>query len=203
MKKTLSLLAVSMLAVSASAADAAELHVMGEIAQSSCSIASSDIVVDMPKFHTNEFSGVGPQAKGATKFDIQLTGCPRTYSSKNSSGKIDLFDNVYVQFDNTKITTGLAHNDKIISQNGNLANRVFKHNTGPSNLEVQLATVVDGKSTPIDLLNNPNGEGIKLDQPGANGSIAIPMMASYYVADDKPVIAGRFMSTIGFKIDYK
>lgn len=203
MKKTLSLLAVSMLAVSASAGDRAALTIEGKIQQSTCKIKSSSIVIGMPDFYTDQFTRTGLQTDKSKEFDIELSGCPRTYSDiDQKTGKVQLLHNVHVRFDPKNGTSS----SRAITENGNLINRINpndKNSAGPSNLEVQLATRVQGNPVPINLKDNPDGENIKLDQSGSHGDIRIPMMARYYVANEKPVIAGQFASTIYFGLDYK
>ena len=215
MKKILSVLTLSMLATvvanasttsttSAPATPAGNfIAVHGEIVQSTCAVSSGSklVTVQMPQYTTNDFKAGGLQADKSKNFEIVLEGCPLTYSTTSSNNSVNVAKNVYVSFADTK-NSSAASKDTIISKQGNLANRL-KNNRGPSNLEVQLATVLDGTVHPVDLYNNPNGKEIPLSKRSSSGAITIPMQVSYFVADDEPVISGNFVSTIGFDIAYK
>lgn len=194
MKKILSALTLSLLATTAFADDVSshEVHVQGEVINSTCKIETSHrggiVGVTLKGIASNIVnSNIGqPVVEGQKDFNIKLTGCPANYTRINGE-QVDNFKSVVIAFDNSNV-------NHINKETGNLKNRFV----GSTNVEVQISNA-DG--TKVDFSKSETAIS-KVEQLTVNGEYNFGFKAQY-IAPKEAVTAGRFASSVPFKVDYR
>ncbi len=165
-----------LLATSGAFAADGTITIQGQVTDASCMIAvdggTGDSTITLPAVSKSALAVPGDTA-GATKFTMQLSGCPSSGSVRAAFAPL-----------NVDPATGYLQNTATVSP--------------ASNVQIQ---VLDGTVTPIDLRDNTGNEYVPfVDQGGAG--VADLHYAARYVATGVAT-AGQVDTQLVYTLDYQ